>query len=66
MARTHILGFPRIGAKRELKFALESYWKDASFLGDLKALGAELRTRHWEDQAGIELSHHPAVFGGLP
>ena len=27
MARTHILGFPRIGARRELKFALEAYWR---------------------------------------
>lgn len=26
MAKIHNLGFPRIGAKRELKFALEAYW----------------------------------------
>lgn len=26
MARTHILGFPRIGARRELKFAQEAFW----------------------------------------
>ena len=26
MARTAVLGFPRIGAKRELKTALEGYW----------------------------------------
>ena len=43
MATTHNLGFPRIGAKRELKFALESYWKGESSLGELKALGAQLR-----------------------
>jgi len=24
---THILGYPRIGEKRELKFALEKYWR---------------------------------------
>ncbi len=35
MAMTHNLGFPRIGAKRELKFALESYWKGESSLGEL-------------------------------
>jgi 5-methyltetrahydropteroyltriglutamate--homocysteine methyltransferase len=40
MATTHNLGFPRIGAKRELKFALESYWKGESSLGELKALGS--------------------------
>ena len=25
---SHILGYPRIGAKRQLKFASEAYWKD--------------------------------------
>lgn len=55
MVTTHNLGFPRIGAKRELKFALESYWKGQSSLEKLKALGAQLRQRHWADQAGIDL-----------
>ncbi|MFL9866580.1 5-methyltetrahydropteroyltriglutamate--homocysteine S-methyltransferase [Paraburkholderia fungorum] len=53
MATTHNLGFPRIGAKRELKFALESYWKGESSLGELKALGAQLRQRHWAHQADL-------------
>ncbi|HEY9102352.1 5-methyltetrahydropteroyltriglutamate--homocysteine S-methyltransferase [Chitinimonas sp.] len=56
MARTHNLGFPRIGAKRELKFALEAYWKGQSSLTDLQALAAELRQRHWQDQAGLDLA----------
>ncbi len=55
MAKTHNLGFPRIGAKRELKFALESYWKGQDSREDLKAAGAALRQRHWEDQAGLDL-----------
>ncbi len=55
MIRTHNLGFPRIGAERELKFALESYWKGASSRDALKALGAELRRRHWQQQAGLDL-----------
>jgi len=55
MAITHNLGFPRIGAKRELKFALESYWKGESTLDTLRAVGAELRARHWQDQAGLDL-----------
>ena len=53
MATTHNLGFPRIGAKRELKFALESYWKGESSLSELKALGAQLRQRHWTHQAEL-------------
>ncbi len=55
MVTTHNLGFPRIGAKRELKFALESYWKGQSSRDELKALGAELRKRHWENQQGLDL-----------
>ena len=55
MVTTHNLGFPRIGAKRELKFALERYWKGESSREDLKALGAELRARHWGDQKDLDL-----------
>jgi len=55
MALTHNLGFPRIGAKRELKFSLESYWKAQSSRDDLKSTGAELRRRHWQDQAALDL-----------
>jgi 5-methyltetrahydropteroyltriglutamate--homocysteine methyltransferase len=55
MATTHNLGFPRIGAKRELKFALEFYWKGQSSREDLQLVGAELRARHWHDQAALDL-----------
>ena len=54
MVTTHNLGFPRIGAKRELKFALESYWKGQFSRDELKALGAQLRQRHWQDQSGLD------------
>ncbi|BCZ82240.1 5-methyltetrahydropteroyltriglutamate--homocysteine methyltransferase [Paraburkholderia terrae] len=55
MVTTHNLGFPRIGAKRELKFALEKYWKNESTRDELKAIGAQLRERHWKDQARLDL-----------
>ena len=54
MVTTHNLGFPRIGAKRELKFAQEQYWKGQSSRDELKSLGAQLRQRHWENQAGLD------------
>ena len=54
MVTTHNLGFPRIGAKRELKFGLERYWKGESSRDELKALGAQLRARHWADQKGLD------------
>ncbi len=55
MALTHNLGFPRIGAKRELKFALESYWKGKGGQNELKSTAAELRKRHWQDQSILDL-----------
>jgi 5-methyltetrahydropteroyltriglutamate--homocysteine methyltransferase len=54
MAITHNLGFPRIGARRELKFALEAYWSGSSDLAALKVIGAELRSRHWDDQSQLD------------
>lgn len=54
MAITHNLGFPRIGAKRELKFALESYWKGESSRDALQELGAQLRRRHWGHQSALD------------
>ncbi|CAG4925655.1 5-methyltetrahydropteroyltriglutamate--homocysteine S-methyltransferase [Paraburkholderia gardini] len=56
MVTTHNLGFPRIGAKRELKFALETYWKGQSSRDELKATGKQLRARHWENQAKLDFA----------
>jgi len=56
MTTTHNLGFPRIGARRELKFSQESYWKGESSREALQELGAQLRRRHWEHQAGLDLA----------
>lgn len=47
MIRTHVLGFPRIGAQRELKFALERHWRGEIDVNELEATGRELRRRHW-------------------
>lgn len=55
MVTTHNLGFPRIGSKRELKFALESYWKKNTDRADLLTTGAELRKRHWLQQSNLDL-----------
>jgi 5-methyltetrahydropteroyltriglutamate--homocysteine methyltransferase len=51
------LGFPRIGARRELKRALESYWRGESCAAELQANAAELRARHWQLQrdAGVDV-----------
>ncbi|SDM27733.1 methionine synthase (B12-independent) [Franzmannia pantelleriensis] len=57
MALAHILGYPRIGADRELKRATEAYWKGDLERPGLEAVGRELRARHWQAQrdAGLDL-----------
>jgi 5-methyltetrahydropteroyltriglutamate--homocysteine methyltransferase len=56
MVTTHNLGFPRIGERRELKFALESYWKGDLNEAALQETGAGLRDRHWRDQHQLTLA----------
>ena len=53
----HTLGFPRIGLKRELKKAQESYWAGKINQQELIETGRELRARHWQQQAnaGVDL-----------
>lgn len=55
--RTHNLGYPRIGSKRELKKASEAYWSGSSSAQDLLETGKKLRRQHWELQkeAGLDL-----------
>ncbi|VAW80682.1 5-methyltetrahydropteroyltriglutamate--homocysteine methyltransferase [hydrothermal vent metagenome] len=56
MVTTHNLGFPRIGEKRELKFALEKYWnKDISQVA-LQQVASNLRQKHWQNQSSLNLS----------
>jgi len=47
---THVtyLGFPRIGARRELKQALESFWRGETSAQSLQDTAHELRARHWQ------------------
>ena len=51
MVTTHTLGYPRVGAQRQLKFALEAYWAGRSSRQALIDTGAALRRQHWQDQA---------------
>lgn len=53
---THILGYPRIGEKRELKFALEKYWRGEIDQAELKNVGTNLRQKNWATQAQAGLS----------
>lgn len=57
MVTTHSLGFPRIGSQRQLKFALEKYWRGEIDANQLQGQAAELRQQHWGWQQ--ELSYVP-------
>jgi len=54
---THVLGYPRIGEKRELKKATEAYWHGKLSLAGLEETGRSLRRQNWltQQKAGIDL-----------
>ena len=47
------LGFPRIGARRELKFALEKFWAGQIDENALQDVAASLRRASWERQQSL-------------
>jgi len=53
----HLSGYPRIGAKRELKFAVEAFWKGAKSEAELQQVAADIRRANWATQkaAGADL-----------
>src|SRR5215471_1009649 len=55
--RTHNLGFPRIGARRELKRALESAWAGKIGREELLQTAKAIRAENWRvhQAAGIDL-----------
>ena len=53
------LGFPRIGAHRELKKSVEGYWKGEISKDALMQAGKELRALHWKLQKDAGLHHIP-------
>ncbi len=80
MIKSHILGYPRIGAQRELKVALEQHWRGEISEQQLEETGAALRQRHWAEQreAGLDfvtvgdfayydqVANHIQLFGCEP
>lgn len=54
--QTHILGYPRVGAKRELKFAEEAYWKGESTQAEFLEKAQAVEAANWQSQAEAGLS----------
>jgi 5-methyltetrahydropteroyltriglutamate--homocysteine methyltransferase len=54
--KAHILGLPRIGAQRELKWALEDYWSKKITQSQLIEQANELKHKNWTAQidAGLD------------
>lgn len=50
MSKTYVTGFPRIGEKRELKFALEAFWAGNTDFENVKTVAKTLKERHWKYQ----------------
>ena len=59
MAIAGNLGFPRIGGRRELKWAVEHYWKGELGEEELQEVARQLRRHHWELQRDAGIGHIP-------
>ncbi|KAJ8574422.1 hypothetical protein K7X08_026227 [Anisodus acutangulus] len=57
---SHIVGYPRMGPKRELKFALESFWDGKSSSEDLEKVAADLRSSIWKQMADAGIKYIPS------
>jgi 5-methyltetrahydropteroyltriglutamate--homocysteine methyltransferase len=54
--QSHILGFPRIGAKRELKRGVEAYWRGEINQQELHQIGQKIKETNWQIQRDAGLS----------
>lgn len=59
---TSVIGYPRIGSLRELKFALEAYFKGEKTEDEIKALAKELRKEHLTTQKMQESNSFPQMI----
>ena len=80
MARAHVLGAPRIGPQRELKSALEAYWRGDIDEAALQSVASAIRQANWQRQhaAGLDfvtvgdfafydqMLNHVALLGCAP
>lgn len=78
--KAHILGYPRMGEKRELKFALEAFWRKETTADTLQETAKNLRNTHWQKQKDAGLAFittndfslydhvldHAVLFGATP
>lgn len=57
--KTSVIGFPRVGTLRELKFASEKYFGHEITAQELTGIAADLRHRHWMTQVAAGIGFIP-------
>ncbi|KAK4414830.1 5-methyltetrahydropteroyltriglutamate--homocysteine methyltransferase [Sesamum alatum] len=57
---SHIVGYPRMGPKRELKFALESFWDGKSSAEELEKVATDLRASIWKQMKDAGIKYIPS------
>ena len=57
MSKSYVTGFARIGEKRELKFALESYWSKKIDFSSVETTASELKKRHYAYQKSANIDY---------
>lgn len=55
MSKNYVIGFPRIGEKRELKKVLEQYWSKQTDFNEVKYVASQLKKRHWNYQKDAKI-----------
>ncbi|GMJ01534.1 methionine synthase 2 [Hibiscus trionum] len=57
---SHIVGYPHMGPKRELKFALESFWDKKSSAEDLQKVADDLKSFIWKQMSDAGIKYIPS------
>ncbi|KAG0150011.1 hypothetical protein CROQUDRAFT_652994 [Cronartium quercuum f. sp. fusiforme G11] len=60
MVQSAVLGFPRIGDKREIKKAVEAYWADKISAEELQAVAKDVRLQNWRRIQAAGVDHIPS------
>lgn len=58
--KTSVIGYPRVGALRELKFASEKYFRKEISADELQAAARNLRSTHWHTQQNHGIDFIPS------
>lgn len=58
--KNSVIGFPRIGKLRELKFASEKYFRNEITADDLNEIAKQLRAEHWNLQKSAGIDYIPS------